>query len=112
MFLSSSYYRNLIDLMKNKELQSFLERKNIEFQFYPHYEVRQFLDCFKISHPNIKVLDDTLSVQELLIDCDAMITDYSSVFFDVAYMNKPLCYFQFDYDEFYSKHYRPGYFQL
>ena len=40
----------------------------------------------------------------------ALITDYSSIFFDFAYMNKPLAYYQFDYDKFRSGHYQEGYF--
>ena len=34
-----------------------------------------------------------------------MITDYSGVGFDFAYMYKPLIYFQFDQNEYYSGHY-------
>jgi CDP-glycerol glycerophosphotransferase (TagB/SpsB family) len=39
-----------------------------------------------------------------------LITDYSSVFFDVAYMNKPIVFYHFDYDEFRQKHLSEGYF--
>ena len=37
-----------------------------------------------------------------------LITDYSTVAFDFAYSNKPVIFYQFDYDEFYSKHYNEG----
>ena len=49
-------------------------------------------------------------MQELLIQAQILITDYSSVFFDFAYMNKPLIYFQFDYEEFSNTHFKKGYF--
>ena len=41
---------------------------------------------------------------------DLLITDYSSISFDFAYVYKPILYYQFDYEEFYSgKHtYRQG----
>ena len=39
-----------------------------------------------------------------------MVTDYSSVQIDFAYMKKPLSYFHFDYEEFSRKHYHKGYF--
>ena len=39
-----------------------------------------------------------------------LITDYSSVFFDFAYMKKPIVYYQFDEDDFHSWHYHKGYF--
>ena len=39
-----------------------------------------------------------------------MITDYSSVHFDFAYMNKPVLYFQFDKAEFFTKQYQSSVF--
>jgi hypothetical protein len=49
-------------------------------------------------------------VQTLLKESLLLITDYSSVSFDFAYMRKPMVYFQFDPEEFFSKHYSRGYF--
>jgi CDP-glycerol glycerophosphotransferase (TagB/SpsB family) len=40
-----------------------------------------------------------------------LITDYSSVFFDVAYLRKPIVYYQFDKEEFRQYHYHKGYFE-
>jgi len=39
-----------------------------------------------------------------------MITDYSSVQFDFAYMEKPMVYYQFDETEVFDKHVGRGYF--
>lgn len=39
-----------------------------------------------------------------------LVTDYSSIAMDFAYMGKPLCYYQFDYKKFREKHYAEGYF--
>ena len=39
-----------------------------------------------------------------------MITDYSSVFFDFAYMDKPEIFYQFDEEEYRKGHYQEGYF--
>ncbi|BEJ86313.1 hypothetical protein B10525_14460 [Campylobacter jejuni] len=33
-----------------------------------------------------------------------MITDYSSVAFEMAVLKKPVIYYQFDKDEFFAKH--------
>jgi CDP-glycerol glycerophosphotransferase len=52
----------------------------------------------------------THDVQQLLLDCALLITDYSSVFFDVAYLEKPELYYQFDETEFRQYHYKQGYF--
>ena len=40
-----------------------------------------------------------------------MVTDYSSVAFDFAYLQKPVIYYQFDRDAFFNHHtYKKGYF--
>lgn len=41
---------------------------------------------------------------------EILVTDYSSVHFDFAYMKKPCIYYQFDYDEFRKGHWQEGYF--
>ena len=38
-----------------------------------------------------------------------LITDYSSVFFDVAFLNRPQIFYQFDSDDFRKYHYQKGY---
>ena len=37
-------------------------------------------------------------------DCRMLITDYSSVCWDVYYMGKPVLFYQFDYDMYMSTH--------
>ena len=49
-------------------------------------------------------------VQQHLKESQLLITDYSSVFFDFAYMRKPCVYYQFDEAQFRAGHYRKGYF--
>ena len=49
-------------------------------------------------------------VQQLLRECDLLITDYSSINIDFAYMKKPLLYYQFDYEMFRNGQYGEGYF--
>ena len=48
-------------------------------------------------------------IQDVLKRAALMITDYSSVFFDFAYMRKPVIFYQFDEKEFREKQYGEGY---
>ncbi|HBQ4752891.1 TPA: CDP-glycerol glycerophosphotransferase family protein, partial [Escherichia coli] len=49
--------------------------------------------------------------QDLFKRAKIMITDYSSVAFEMAYLRKSVCYYQFDEQEFFTKgHYNKGYF--
>ena len=47
--------------------------------------------------------------QNLLLKSSLLITDYSNLFFDFAYLKKPIIYVQFDYEE-YKKKYPKDYF--
>ena len=49
-------------------------------------------------------------IQELLMASEMMITDYSSVFFDMVYMKKPIIFYQFDLQDFRNGQYEEGYF--
>ena len=82
--------------------------------FYPHVEMQKYMPLFRAHAPSCKniILADrtTHDVQDLLMRCSLLITDYSSVFFDVAYLHKPVIYYQFDDEEFRAYHYQEGYF--
>src|SRR5690606_24065673 len=47
---------------------------------------------------------------KLFNESSLMVTDYSSVSFDFAYLRKPILYFHFDQEEFYRNHFTKGYF--
>ena len=54
----------------------------------------------------------TCDLQDLLRRAAFLVTDYSSVAMDFAYMQKPLLYYQFDLDEFRANQYKAGYFDF
>ena len=49
-------------------------------------------------------------VQDLLKRASLLVTDYSSVFFDFAYLGKPIIFYQFDEEKFRAGQYNVGYF--
>jgi len=110
-FCCSEYYLAWNGLLTSPDLSKWLQENSLELFFYPHYEMQKFLDCFDIKDERIIIASfSKCDVQQLLIDSKLLITDYSSVFFDFAYMKKPSVYYQFDKDTFYSQHYKKGYF--
>lgn len=114
-FLQSDFWKNYATLLKNRALQRLLQENGMTLIFYPHYEMQPYLKEFEgLDLPAcIKLADKKkYDVQQLLKESALLITDYSSVFFDFAYMHKPVVFFQFDYDEFHQKHYQKGYFDF
>jgi len=110
-FKKSSYFTHLNSFLSNKKLAILLEKNDIELIFYPHFAVQKSLSFFTFNSDKIIVAKkEEYDVQQLLIESKIMITDYSSVAFDFAYMKKPLIYYQFDQYEYYGNHYSKGYF--
>lgn len=110
-FLESEYYQQWNRFLTDPQLAEYLEQNDLSAIFYPHYEVQKYLQCFQPVSKRIVLADfANYDVQTLLKESKLLVTDYSSVFFDFAYMRKPVVYFQFDQDEFFDKHYNHGYF--
>ncbi|WP_077623399.1 CDP-glycerol glycerophosphotransferase family protein [Sediminibacillus massiliensis] len=45
-------------------------------------------------------LSSDFGIQELMYLCDVLITDYSSVIFEYSLLDKPMCFFPFDLEEY------------
>ncbi|MCZ2258659.1 CDP-glycerol glycerophosphotransferase family protein [Sporosarcina sp. G11-34] len=112
-FIESDYFNFYNSLLQSDELAALIDEYNLDFEFYPHYEIQPYLDSFQLNNEKIKVLNkEVTDIQDLLISADLLITDYSSVFFDFLAMKKPVVFCHFDYEEFYEKQYKEGYLNL
>ena len=110
-FYETAFYRQFQSMLENPRLLELLEKHDLKLIFYPHIELQKELDKFKSPSERIILASwQDYDVQTLLMRCSLLITDYSSVFFDVGYMEKPVIYYQFDVEEFRKFHYQEGYF--
>ena len=110
-FYETAFYRHFQSVLDNPRLLSLLRERDLKLIFYPHIELQKELDKFKSPSERIILASwRDYDVQTLLMRCNLLITDYSSVFFDIGYMEKPVIYYQFDMEEFHKYHYQKGYF--
>ncbi|MBR1497889.1 MAG: CDP-glycerol glycerophosphotransferase family protein [Oscillospiraceae bacterium] len=110
-FPETPYYRHFQALLDDPRLSELLEELDYTLVFYPHVELQGELRHFHSPNRRVVLADkNSRDVRELLVRCALLVTDYSSVFFDVAYMRKPVIYFQFDLEDFRRYHYQEGYF--
>lgn len=112
VFEETEYYREYSNFILNEQLHHFLEMNDLTMVFYLHNDMRKYVNSFVTDCKNIEIVykDDQYDIQELLKEASLLITDYSSVHFDFAYMNKPVIYFQFDKEEFLKRQYRESIF--
>ncbi len=110
-FTNTSYFKAWNGFLQNTELHTLLEKNDMELVFYPHRDMQRYLPYFKTGCSRIRTAKfPEYDVQELLKESAYLITDFSSIAMDFAYMNKRLVYYQFDYDDFRKGQYPEGYF--
>ena len=110
-FCETPFYRHFQSLLENPRLLRLLEERDLKLIFYPHIELQEELDKFRSPSDRVILASwRNYDVQTLLMRCRLLITDYSSVFFDAAYMEKPVIYYEFDMADFRKYHYQEGYF--
>lgn len=105
-FVNTDYYKCFNSLINNKTLIKLLSEYDVDLIYYPHYEMQPYNSLYEISDSRVKIASkEEYDVQTLLKESMLMITDFSSVFFDFAYMKKPLIYYQKVPDFKYNKGY-------
>ncbi|HDR7318750.1 MULTISPECIES: bifunctional glycosyltransferase/CDP-glycerol:glycerophosphate glycerophosphotransferase [Bacillus cereus group] len=105
----SNYWQTYMSFLQSKELHQILEEQDLTLTFFPHYQTQKLGAEMPVFHERIKVMKQgEETVQSLLKRHRLLITDYSTVSFDFAYMSKYVIFNQFDYNEFYSRHYNEG----
>ncbi|MEK1362033.1 glycosyl/glycerophosphate transferase [Limosilactobacillus fermentum] len=111
-FVQSTYFKGINDFLHNPRLNKLLEDEGVTFYFFPpHHEIQKRIPLFKLDNTNIKTLDtEKVNFAEALLKSSMMITDFSSVIFDFAYLRRRTAYYQFDLKEYRSGQYKEGYF--
>ncbi len=110
LFYESEFYIRYSSLLLNGKLAKLLEEYGYTLKFVLHELMKPYLKNFKTIDSNIIVVDKEL-YSEIFKTGSLLITDYSSVAFDFAYLKKPIIYYQFDEETFFNTHtYSKGYF--
>lgn len=103
-FMSTPYARHWFDFLHSGQLKQLAKKYRHEIVFAPHPNIEPYLAVFDL--PDYiqvwKGASTTESIQTLFGSSSILITDYSSVAFDMAYLNKAIIYYQFDQEAFFS----------
>ena len=104
-YQGSTYQRFVHGLLASDELASMLKRHDLTMKVVPHYNLAGLLHPDQLGSDRITILDGTTAdIPHLLRSCALLLTDYSSVQFDVAYVGAPVVYAQFDREEYEAGH--------
>jgi len=111
-FLDSSYFKFYSSLLNHPQLTLEAQRLGYTICFAQHLNMHDTTCYFKQSADHVVFFDFNKSYRQIFAESDMIVTDYSSVQFDFAYLRKPQIYCQFDTDIFFSgtHTYTKGYF--
>ncbi len=111
-FLYSKYVQYWKSLLHSQKLRTLCEKHGYQIIFFPHANIQPYLKVFNIPS-NIELLShNSGSIQTLFQRASLLITDYSSVAFEMAVLEKETIYYQFDKEEIFRNihTYEQGYF--
>lgn len=104
-FKKSDYFRNYMELLNSGRFHDFLEKNDLCANFYLHSKFREFMQDFSVESKRIRLIAfGEEPANELMMRCKMLVTDYSSVCWDVFYLDKPVVFFQFDRDKYEEAH--------
>lgn len=109
-FKDTEYFRHWSSIIHSEKLRAFSEKYNYKVLFLPHINILPYIELFET--PEFIELAKNRKIQEVFSNSSLLITDYSSVAFDMAVQSKPTLYYQFDEDQIFngSHTYSKGYF--
>lgn len=111
LFKKSDFYHFYNSLINDERLIECMKKNGYKGKLCLHPMLAKQCGDFE-GNDCIEVNGEYVDYQEEFIKGSLLITDYSSTFFDFAYLKKPIIYAQFDEEEFFSgEHmYTKGYF--
>ena len=111
-FENTVYFKKWMSFLNDDLFLNMAKDHNLKICFYVHPKLNKYIDSFAVLKGKVSFLNSKNgdSVQLHLKEASVLITDFSSVFFDFAYMRKPAIYYQFDEKDYYDQHYIKAYF--
>lgn len=100
--LAESDYRARVNaLLNNPRLKNLADQYGYAIDLLPHPLMRSAISFFDIPE-YVHVISENTPYADVYRDTALFVTDYSSVAMDMAYLGKPVIYYQFDHDDFYA----------
>lgn len=96
--LESEYLRQWTAILRSPRIAAALGERGWRLGFMPHPNLQSILDELDLPAHVTALSFANTDVQALYARCALLVTDYSSVAFNTAYLDRPVVYFQFDRD--------------
>lgn len=96
-FVTTDFFTNYSELLNSPKLAEVLESHNATLQVFLHPLFLERANLLSSSSPRIQIIKPgETPLNQIIMGCSAMVTDYSSAVWDAIYQGKPAIFFQFD----------------
>ena len=96
-FRATDFYVHYDRLFRDPRLAEVLEAHNATLQVFFHPLFLERAHLFASDNPRIQIIKPgEMPLNQIIMGCSAMITDYSSAVWDAVYQDKPALFFHFD----------------
>ena len=95
----AKYNQNISAFLTDEKLQHFLKLHNVKLRMAFHHALLNQTDGkYQFSCDNVEVIPAS-NISQYIGQSDLLITDYSSIFFDFAFLNIPIIFYRPDFDD-------------
>jgi glycosyltransferase involved in cell wall biosynthesis len=98
-FWDSEYMQSWTALLRSKPIADAIAARGWRLGFMPHPNLQAILGELDLPEHVAPLTFAGVDVQGVYARCALLVTDYSSVVFNTAYLDRPAVYFQFDREE-------------
>jgi len=112
-FYGSEFARRWKSVLQSLRLAAAIRTAGYRVVFVPHPNLEPYIDFFEVpAEIEVRTFSHGQSLQSVFRQLSLFVTDFSSKAFDIAYLGKPVIYYQFDRDQVQGGSHLsvPGYF--
>jgi CDP-glycerol glycerophosphotransferase (TagB/SpsB family) len=111
-FLESDFAQEWFGILRSEALADLARRHGLAIAFLPHPNLQKGMAGLSLPEHIVPLSFEGNDVQRYFARAAVMVTDYSSMAFNAAYISRPVVYFQFDQDRVFNGGHlgRAGYF--
>ena len=106
----NQYFKRYSEILSDVTFITNCRKKGYKVCYMPHPLIEPYIKNMKISQ-NVEIIEKNTPWRDIFTKSAIMVTDYSSVAFDFAFLKRTIVYYQFDKNTFFTGHtYSKGYF--
>lgn len=100
-FVKSEFYKKYMGFLSSDKLNKILTKNNVKIKFFLHPKFKSYINLFDVKSDNVATFGFLeVPLDEMIMKSSLMISDYSSIIWEMFYLGKPCVFYHFDKDKY------------